>query len=195
VIAEFWGDAVPPSGEPRKEERKKSVKLPSLSNSPIGEVMRKNYQRIGLPLLFCSLFLTTIAGCKPEASGTSDNLKADYDRVVKERDGLKADFEKQKGEVESLWQQRVADKDQKLAEVTSDNANLRQRLLVADVAGQDIPLTDAARSRSITTLHVIYLLIITSCLALAALVLWIHVNLRERVRLAVMQQARFAING
>jgi hypothetical protein len=157
--------------------------------------MRKSSLRIVLPLLFCSSLLLANGGCKPEASGTSDNLKADYDRVVKERDGLKADFDKQKGEIESLWKQRVADKDQKLAEVTSENANLRQRLLVADAAGQDIPLTDAARGRSITSLHVIYLLIITSCLALVAIVLWIHVNLRERVRLAVMQQARFAING
>jgi len=40
-------------------------------------------------------------------------------------------------------------------------------------------------------LNVIYILIIAACLALVAVVLWVHVNLRERVRIFVMQQAKF----
>jgi hypothetical protein len=141
-------------------------------------------------LLFC-LFALVAAGCKREAPGTSDNLRADYDRVVQERDELKADFEKQRQDIEGVWQQRVSDKDEKIADLTSENASLRQRLLVADAASEDVPLTDSARERSIMWLHVIYLLIIASCLALVAIVLWVHVNLRERVRVYVMQQARF----
>jgi hypothetical protein len=152
--------------------------------------MQKMYQRKACSTL---LFLLSLVapGCKREAPGTSDNLKADYDRVVQERDGLKADFEKQKQEIVSIWQQRVSDKDTKIADLTTDNASLRQRLLVADAAGQDVPLTDAARARTVMWLHVIYLFIIASCLALVAIVLWVHVNLRERVRVYVMQQARF----
>jgi len=153
--------------------------------------MPKTYWRRTLSLLFGLLVLVANAGCNRGPVGTSDNLKADYDRVVKERDDLKADFDKRKGEIESLWQQRVSDREQKIADLTSENANLRQRLLVADAAGQDIPLTDSARTRSMMWLNVIYILIIASCLALVTVVLWVHVNLRERVRVFVMQQAKF----
>lgn len=152
--------------------------------------MRKTPFPKSYALLFCLLTLVA-AGCKREAPGTSDNLRADYDRVVQERDELKADFEKRRQEIEGVWQQRVSDKDEKIANLTSENASLRQRLLVADAASEDVPLTDSARARSLMWLHVIYLLIIASCLALVAIVLWVHVNLRERVRMYVMQQARF----
>src|ERR1019366_6441895 len=97
--------------------------------------MRKTHWRRTLSFLFCLLVLVANAGCKREPLGTSDNLKADYDRVVKERDDLKADFDKRKGEIETLWQQRISDREQKIADLTSENANLRQRLFVADAAG------------------------------------------------------------
>jgi hypothetical protein len=139
----------------------------------------------------CLLALLAGSGCKRDPVGTSDNLKADYDRVVKERDDLKADFEKRSAEIEGLWQQRVADKDEKISELTSEDANLRQRLLVADAATQDVPLTDAARSRSIMWLHVIYILIICICVMLVAMLMRVHVALRERMREYVMQQASF----
>ena len=142
-------------------------------------------------LLFCVLASLAGTGCDRAPAGTSDNLKADYDRVVKERDDLKADFEKRKAEIEGVWQQRVSDKDEKIAELTSDNANLRQRLLVADAAGEDVPLTDAARARSIMWLHCIYGLIIAICVALVATVLRVHVNLRERMRECLLRQAQF----
>jgi hypothetical protein len=124
------------------------------------------YRRKILVVLWCLLALVTNSGCKREPVGTSDNLKADYDRVVKERDDLKADFEKRAAEIEGLWQQKVSDRDEKIADLTSENASLRQRLLVADAAGQDVPLTDAARARSIIWLHVIYIFIIAACLGL-----------------------------
>ena len=141
--------------------------------------------------LWCLLALVANSGCKREPVGTSDNLKADYDRVVKERDDLKADFEKRAAEIEGLWQQKVSDRDEKIADLTSDNASLRQRLLVADAAGQDVPLTDAARARSIIWLHVIYIFIIAACLGLVIMVMWAHVNLRERMRECLMHQAKF----
>jgi len=153
--------------------------------------MRKTYPRKALLILWCLLALFGNYGCKREPLGTSDNLKADYDRVVKERDDLKADFDKRKAEIEGFWQQRVSDKEQKIAELTSENANLRERLLVADAATQDVPLTDAARSRSIMWLHVIYVLIIAACLVLVTIIMRVHVNLRERMREYLMQQAKF----
>jgi hypothetical protein len=156
-----------------------------------GDIMRKTHWRRTSLLLFGLLALIANAGCKREPIGTSDNLKADYDRAVKERDDLKADFDKCEGEIQSVWQQRVSDRDQKIADLTSENANLRERLLVADAADQDIPLTDSARTRSMMWLHIIYVLIIAACLALVTVVLWVHVNLRERVRIFVMQQAKF----
>jgi hypothetical protein len=153
--------------------------------------MRETQNRILASLTLCLFVLAICTGCERQVVGTSDNLKADYDRVVKERDDLNADFEKRRGELDSMWQQRVSDEDQKIAALTSDNANLRQRLLVADAAGQDIPLVDSAHARSMMWLHAIYVLIIAACLALVAVVLWAHLNLRERVRVFVMQQAKF----
>ena len=153
--------------------------------------MRHAYPRKTLLILSCLLALVANSSCKREAVGTSDNLKADYDRVVKERDDLKADFERRKAEIEGVWQQRVSDKDEKIAELTSEDANLRQRLLVADAATQDVPLTDAARARSIMWLHVIYVLIIIACLVLVMFTMRVHVNLRERMREHLMEQAKF----
>lgn len=139
----------------------------------------------------CVLALCVGTGCDRGPAGTSGNLKADYDRVVKERDDLKADFDKRKAEIEGLWQQRVSDKEQKIAELTSEDANLRQRLLVADAATQDVPLTDSARTRSIMWLHLIYAFIIAGCLVLVAIIMRAYVTLRERMRVYVMQQASF----
>ena len=62
----------------------------------------------------------------------------------------------------------MSDKDQKIADLTTEDANLRQRLLVADAATQDVPLTDSARSRSILWLHAIYILLVAACLILVA---------------------------
>ena len=153
--------------------------------------MRTLYLR-RLAVAFCCLMaLWAGSGCQRGPVGTSDNLKADYDRVVKERDDLKADFDKRAAEIEGLWQQRVADRDEKISELTSEDANLRQRLLAADAATQDVPLTDAARSRSIVWLHVIYILIICVCMMLVAVVMRVHVALRERMREFVLQQASF----
>jgi hypothetical protein len=153
--------------------------------------MQTTYLQKTFLLLLYALALLAVTGCDRTPAGTTDNLKADYDRVVKERDDLKADFEKRKAEIESVWQQRVSDKDEKIAELTSDNANLRQRLLVADAAGEDVPLTDAARARSIMWLHCIYGLIIGICVALVGTVLRVHVNLRERMRECLLRQAQF----
>jgi hypothetical protein len=153
--------------------------------------MRNAYRRKALLILGCLLALVASTGCKREPIGTSDNLKADYDRVVKERDDLKADFERRKAEIEGLWQQRVSDKDQKIAELTSEDAGLRQRLLVADAATQDVPLTDSARARSVMWLHVIYVLIIVVCLVLVMVTMRVHVTLRERMREYLLQQAKF----
>lgn len=153
--------------------------------------MRNTYLRNIILSTCCVIALLFNTGCKREAAGTSDNLKADYDRVVKERDGLKAEYEQRKAEIEGVWQQRVSDRDQKIAELTSDNASLRQRLLVSDAASQDAPLTDAARARSIMWLHIIYILVIAVCLVLVMLVMRVHVNLRERMRQCLVQQAKF----
>lgn len=153
--------------------------------------MINNYLRTTILSCLCALVLLASAGCKREAAGTSDDLKADYDRLVKERDDLKADFEKRKAEIEALWQQRMTDKDEKIAELTSDNASLRQRLLVADAAGQDVPLTDASHARSVIWLHAIYLLIIAVCGLLVTIIMRVHVNLREKMREFLMQQAKF----
>ncbi len=79
----------------------------------------------------------------------------------------------------------------KIADLTNDDANLRQRLLVADAATQDVPLTDEARARSILWLHIIYMLIIFICVTLVAILMRVHVTLRERMREIVMQQASF----
>lgn len=122
--------------------------------------------------------------------GTAENLRADYERVVRERDELKANFEKEKGDIDKTWRQRVADKEQKITELTADNANLRQRLLTVESAMDQIPLVDAARSRSVMWLHLTYGLIIFCFLLVLAAVLWVHANLRERVRMYVMQQAK-----
>jgi len=153
--------------------------------------MRNGYSRTAVSIALCLSGVFAASGCKREPVGTSDNLKADYDRVVKDRDDLKADFDRRKAEIEGLWQQRVSEKDQKIAELTSEDANLRQRLLVADAATQDVPLTDAARSRSILWLHAIYVLIIAVCLVLVAVIMRVHVNLRERMREFLMQQSKF----
>ena len=153
--------------------------------------MQANYLSKTSLLFFCLLASLASTGCNRGPAGTSDNLKADYDRVVKERDELKADFERRKAEIEGIWQQRVSDKDEKIAELTSDNANLRQRLLVADAAGEDVPLTDAARARSVMWLHCIYGLIIAVCVALVAAILRVHVNLREQMRECLLRQAQF----
>jgi cytochrome c-type biogenesis protein CcmH/NrfG len=153
--------------------------------------MNTTYSRRTLLIPLCLLALIANFGCNREPAGTSDNLKADYERVVKERDELKAEFEKRAAEIEGLWQQKVSDRDEKIADLTSENASLRQRLLVADAAGQDVPLTDAARARSIVWLHVIYIFIIATCLALVATIMWAHVNLRERMRDCLLQQAKF----
>jgi len=153
--------------------------------------MQMNNLRRTFLLCFCLLAALAGTGCNRGPAGTSDNLKADYDRVVKERDELKADFEKRKAEIEGVWQQRVSDKDEKIASLTSDNANLRERLLVADAASGDVPLTDAARARSIMWLHFIYGLIIAICVVLVAIVMRTHVNLRERMRECLLRQAQF----
>lgn len=153
--------------------------------------MRNAFPPKTLLIFACLLALFSNSGCKREPIGSSDNLKADYDRVVKERDDLKADFERRKAEIEGLWQQRVSDKDQKIAELTSEDASLRQRLLVSDAATQDVPLTDSARARSVMWLHVIYVLIIVVCLVLVMVTMRVHVTLRERMREYLLQQAKF----
>lgn len=146
-------------------------------------------RRVG-GLAVAAVLLT--AGCDKPAPppGTAENLRADYERVVRERDELKANFEKEKGDIDKTWRQRVADKEQKITELTADNANLRQRLLAVESAMDQIPLVDAARSRSVMWLHLTYGLIIFCFLLVLAAVLWVHANLRERVRMYVMQQAK-----
>ena|GEM_PF-3108123 len=168
-------------------------------------------RRVG-GLAVAAVLLT--AGCDEPAPppGTAENLRADYERVVRERDELKANFEKEKGDIDKTWvrerdelkanfekekgdidktwRQRVADKEQKITELTADNANLRQRLLTVESAMDQIPLVDAARSRSVMWLHLTYGLIIFCFLLVLAAVLWVHANLRERVRMYVMQQAK-----
>lgn len=125
-----------------------------------------------------------LAGCRDsEAPGTPENLKADYER-------LKNVCAEQKQEIERTWRQRVADKDTKIADLTSENAVLRQQLLTVESALREVPLVEAAKQRAALWVHVVYWIIIAACLILLMLLLWFHVTQRERVRSYVMRTAR-----
>lgn len=139
------------------------------------------------------LAMSSLSGCSTnDPPGTPENLKADYDRSIRERDQLKADYENQKQELERSWRQRVTDKDRKITELTVDNANLRQQLLTAEAAIDELPLVNAANERSVMWLHLVYGLIIATFIAILTVILWVHGNLRERVRIHVMQHAKLA---
>src|SRR5207248_241028 len=136
--------------------------------SPIMEVLVKGDMRIQptvhsiiprrqraalrcIPLVCLVVTFTFYSGCdkNDSAPGTPENLKADYERVVRERDQLKVDCDTQKQDIEKTWRQRIADKEQKAAELTADNASLRQRLLTVESALNEVPLVDSARNRSV----------------------------------------------
>jgi hypothetical protein len=139
------------------------------------------------------LAMSSLVSCSAQdPPGTPENLKADYDRAIREREQLKVDYESQKQELERNWRQRVIDKDQKITELTRDNANLRQRLLTVEAAIDEVPLVNSANDRSFMWLHLVYGIIILAFLGILAVVLWVHGNLRERVRLHLMQHARLA---
>jgi hypothetical protein len=134
-----------------------------------------------------------LGGCdKKESPGSAENLKADYDRVVHERDQIKADYEKKNEEIARTWRQRIANNDERAAELITENASLRQRLLTTESALNEIPLVDTARNRSVMWLHLTYGLIILGFLVLLVCILWVHANLRERVRMHLINQLKLS---
>src|SRR6202000_343074 len=98
--------------------------------------------------------------------------------------------EKQKQKINRTWKQRVSEKEQKITDLTAENANLRQRLLTVESAINQTPLVDSARNRSVMWLHLTYGLLILCFAVLLTIVLWVHANMRERVRMYIMQQGR-----
>ena len=70
-------------------------------------------RRVG-GLAVAAVLLT--AGCDEPAPppGTAENLRADYERVVRERDELKANFEKEKGDIDKTWLRGLEDKKQNI---------------------------------------------------------------------------------
>jgi hypothetical protein len=70
------------------------------------------------------------------------------------------------------------------------NTVLRQRLLTEEAALKEMPLIESGRIRSVMWLHLTYCLIIGALLVLLAIIAWLHVNLRERIRLFVLQQSK-----
>lgn len=141
-----------------------------------------------MPCFVTLLFV--LNGCNREAPGTPKNLKADYDRLKADNERLKKDCTEQKQELERTWRQRVTDGDTKIADLTAENANLRQQLLTVESALNEVPLVDAAKQRDALWVHVVYWMIIAACILWLVLLLWVHVNLRERVRFYVMRTAR-----
>lgn len=140
-------------------------------------------------LLLCPMLFLLLSGCDgSESPGTPENLRADYER-------LKKDCEEQKEELEQLWRQRMTDKDTKIADLTAENANLRQRLLAVESALNEVPLVQVAKERAVVWVHVVYWLIIATCIVTLAVLLWMHANLRERVRLYVMRTAKAIPSG
>lgn len=145
--------------------------------------------------LFTLCFLTLIfagIGCggSKVPPGTPENLKADYDRAIQQQKDQEKVHAALTTERENVWRQRMVDKESKIAELTADNATLRQRALATEAALNDIPLVDNHRDRSVMWLHITYSLIVAAMTGLFGTVLWLHYSLRERVRYYVLQHAR-----
>jgi len=124
-----------------------------------------------------------------------ENLKADLQRCRADLERQKKECQEQMQQQGQWCQQRLKEKESKITDLTAENANLRQRLLVVDGALNEVPLVQTAKERAVIWVHVTYWLIIAVCMVLLAILLWMHVNLRERVRLYVMRTATIVPSG
>ncbi len=136
------------------------------------------------------VLVSLTAGCESQPPpGTPENLKADLERLKQELAEQKKSSQEQIQEHERVWTQRISDKDVKIADLTAENANLRQRLLSTESALNEVPLVQAAETQRHIWVHVIYILLLLASLTPLIVLLWVHANLRERVRMYVLQTA------